>query len=280
VKKIVFNGKMLDEGTPVVSSSSRGLRFGDGCFETMKMVNGKLVLKELHFERLFSSLDILGFEIPKHFSAGELEEQILTLAKKNRNEQLGRIRLTVFGSNGGLFDAESCLPNFIIESYELSPTLGEFNENGLVIDVFRDARKAADNFSHIKSNSFLPYVQAVNWAKKKQLNDAVVLNAFDRIADTTIANLFIVSDGIIKTPALSEGCIAGVMRKHLLKSCRDEGLPIEETQITVDDLQNANEVFLTNIIRGVKWVKSVGDAGYTFKTSDLLYNKFIKPLWQ
>lgn len=270
----------MDEGTPIVSSASRGLRFGDGCFETMKLVKAKLVLKELHFERLFSSLETLGFKIPKHFSADEFEKQIIDLATKNGHQQMGRIRVTFFGSNGGLYDAESQIPNYILESFELSSTLGTFNDNGLVIDIFKDARKAADNFSHIKTNSFLPYVQAANWAKRNQLNDAIVLNAFDRVADTTISNLFIVSDGIIKTPALDEGCISGVMRKYLLQCCRKEGLPIEETQIAVDELLNANEVFLTNAIRGIKWVKQVGVAGYSFKTSALLYKKFIKPLFQ
>ena len=280
MNKIIFNGKFLNEGAPIISSASRGLRYGDGCFETMKMINGKLILKELHFERLFSSLETLQFKIPKHFSADEFEKQIIEVATKNGHQQLGRIRITIFGSDGGLYDADSHTPNYIIESFAISKTIGTFNDNGLVIDIFKDARKATDNFSHIKSNSFLPYVQAANWAKRNQLNDAIVLNAYDRVADTTIANLFIVSDGIIKTPALNEGCISGVMRKYLLQHCRKEGLPIEETQITVDDVENANEVFLTNAIRGIKWVKQVGVAGYSYNTSALLYNKFIKPLFQ
>ncbi len=279
MKKINFNGKLLDEGTPIVSSDSRGLRFGDGCFETMKLINGKLILKELHFERLFSSLETLGFEVPKTFTALALEEQVLSLIQKNGHEQHGRIRLTVFGGKGGLYDPEKRLPNYIIETWELSQTLGDFNENGLIIKIFKDSRKAADGFSHIKSNSFLSYVQAANWAKKNKLNDAIVLNSFDRIADTTIANLFLVADGVIKTPALNEGCISGVMRKFLIQSCRKEGLPLEETRISIDDLLNAQEVFLTNSIRGIKWVKQVGEAGYTVSVSQLLYHKFIKSLW-
>jgi len=280
VKKINFNGKYFDEATPIIESASRGLRFGDGCFETMKMIAGKLILKEFHFERLFSSLEILGFSLPKKFTVQELEEQVHALAKKNGHEQLGRIRLTVFAGNGGLYELENRLPNYLIETWELSTTIGDFNENGLIVDVFKDARKAADGFSHIKSNSFLPYVQAAHWARLQKLNDAIVLNAFDRIADATIANLFIVTDGIIKTPALSEGCIAGVMRKYLIQGVRKESLPFEETRLSVDDLVNAQEVFLTNSIRGIKWVKQVGEAGYTFSVSKLLYDKFIKPLWR
>jgi branched-chain amino acid aminotransferase len=280
LKKIIYNGKFIDAGTAIVAAQSRGLRYGDGCFETMKMVNAKIALKDFHFERLFSSLYALGFEMPKSFTAAEMEQQVISLAQKNQCTDHSRIWLAVFRSNGGLYDPENNFPNYIIEVEHLESSIGTFNENGLVVDVFKDARKAADNFSHIKSNNFLPYILAAAWAKKNQLNDAILLNSFDKIADTTIANIFIVTDGIIKTPALSEGCISGVMRKYLIQCCRKEGLPIEECQLTGDDLKNANEVFLTNVIRGIRWVREVGEAGYQFSISKMLYDKFVKPLWK
>jgi aminodeoxychorismate lyase len=279
VKKIIYNGKFVDAGTAIVSADNRGLRYGDGCFETMKVVKGRIALNELHFERLLSSLESLAFDVPKTFNAAALEEQVISLAGKNGATDHGRVRLMVFRNNGGLYDPEGHLPNYVIECAPLEKTVGSFNDNGLVVDVFKDARKVADNFSHIKSNSFLPYVVAAAWVKKNQLNDAILLNAFDNVADTTIANLFIVSDGIIKTPALSEGCIAGVMRRYLIENGRKEGLPIEECRITVDELQNAGEVFITNAIRGIRWVKQVGESGYRSSVSKMLYEKFVKPLW-
>jgi branched-subunit amino acid aminotransferase/4-amino-4-deoxychorismate lyase len=280
VKKIVFNGDYLDAGTAVASSESRGLRYGDGCFETMKMVNGKIVLKELHFERLFSSLDRLGFELPKAFNASTLEEAVTSLAKKNGDEGYARTRLMVFRGGGGLYDPANHRPNYVIETAGLEKSAGRFNENGLLADIYKEARKPADHFSHIKANSFLPYVVAANWAKKKKLDDAILLNAFDRVADTTIANVFIVYNGVIKTPALTEGCIAGVMRKHLLHCCREEGFPVQEAEITVDELQNATEIFLTNAIRGIRWVKQAGEGEYQYQVSKLLYDKFLVPLWK
>lgn len=243
----------------------------------MKIVKGKIVLQELHFERLFSSLDLLGFDID-NFKAPELEQQVISLAGKNGHEDHGRVRVTVFRGEGGLYEKQNEAPDHIIETWSLERSVGEFNDNGLQVDIFRDARKAADHFSHIKSNNFLPYAMAAGWAKKNKLNDAILLNSFDRVADATIANVFIVTNGIIKTPALTEGCISGVMRKYIIRQCRSEGIPVEECEISVGDIQNASEVFLTNSLRGIRWVKQVGDAGYGFEVSRLLYDRFIQQL--
>jgi branched-chain amino acid aminotransferase len=246
----------------------------------MKIVNGSISLKALHFERLLSSLDLLGFVLPKNLGAAELEAQVISLAKKNGHDAYGRARLNIFRRDGGLYDPVKKDPNFLIETFQLERTIGHLNDNGLTVDIYKDARKAADNFSHIKTNSGLPYVMAAHWAMKNKLNDALLLNPLDRLADSTIANVFVVSGGIIKTPALTEGCIGGVMRKHLIDCCRREAIPLEETGITVAELQNASEVFLTNAIRGIKWVKQVGQAGYHLQVAKLLYEKFVKKLWE
>jgi branched-subunit amino acid aminotransferase/4-amino-4-deoxychorismate lyase len=277
-EKIIYNGKLLDAETAIVSSKSRGLRYGDGCFETMKMKDGRIILYELHFERLFSSLELLGFELPMHFSSDNFKNEVEELAGKNRHKKHGRIRLTFFRGDGGLYGAENNLPNYVIETWKLEDEVGLFNENGLVTGIFKDARKAADNFSHIKANSFMPYILAANWAKKNRLNDALLLNSYDKIADATIANVFIVKDGVIKTPALTEGCIGGVMRRFLINCCKKEGLPIEETSLSVDDVAEASEIFLTNAIRRIQWVKQVGKDNYSFSVSKLLYDKFVKTL--
>jgi aminodeoxychorismate lyase len=277
--KIVYNGKFLSKGTAIVTSESRGLRFGDGCFETIKVVKGKIILNDLHFARLLSSLDTLGFDLPASFTSTMLSDKVLELVKKNKHVDYARVRINVFRGEGGLSDLENDLPNYIIESWQLDNTISDFNANGFVIDIYKDARKSCDHFSHIKSNNFLPYVLAAKWARNHQLNDALLLNASDRLADATIANVFIVNNGILETPAINEGCVSGVMRKYLINACRKEGIPVEETAVSVEDLQSASEVFLTNAIRGIRWVKQVGDMNYTCQVSRLLHRKLVKCLW-
>jgi branched-chain amino acid aminotransferase len=120
---------------------------------------------------------------------------------------------------------------------------------------------------------------AALWARQRHLNDAVLLNPYGRVADATIANVFIVKDGIIKTPALTEGAVNGVMRRHLLQCLRKENMPVEETQLEPEELLEASEVFLTNAIYGIRWVKQLGRSGYTNQLSSLLHRKFIKSLF-
>ncbi len=276
---MILNGKLMTEEHVNISPNNRSFRYGDGCFETMKIINGKISLADEHFERLFTSLELLQFDKPKQLTANALKEQIVLLATKNNHQKLGRIRLTFFRSDGGLYDPQNMLPNYIIQTWDLNAANNELNENGLVIDIYTDARKVCDRYSPIKSNNYLSYAMAALWAKKNHLNDALLLNPYDRIADATIANIWMIKDGIIKTPSLQEGCVNGVMRKHLLKCLRAEGIPVEETGITVDELLNAQELFVTNAIYGIKWIRQVGNSNYILHTAAILHKNFIKPLW-
>jgi len=273
-----YNGSIYHADKLLISPDNRSFRYGDGFFETMKMIHGKIILPDLHFERLFTSLELLQFERPAYFNAKYLEEQVIALAAKNQHSKQARIRLMIFRGNGGLYDAENHFPNQLIQTRALDKN-DKLNENGLVIDIFKDARKACDNYSHVKSNNYLSYAMAALWAKKNQLNDAILLNSYNRVADATIANVFIVKDGVVKTPALSEGCVAGVMRRYLLQSMHKENIPVEETSIEAEELLQASEVFLTNSIYGIKWVKCCGDNNYLQQTASFLYKKFISILF-
>ena len=212
----IYNNKVYPANFAVISSGNRSLRYGDGLFETMKMVKGNIINKEFHFERLFNGLSLLQFEIPKTFNAPFLEKKIKEIAAKNKHNNVTRIRLMLFRGNGGIFDPENLLPNYIIET-SLLPDENQLNEIGLVVDVFPDARKSCDLFSNLKSNNYLPYVMAGLFAKKNKLDDCIVLNSFERVCDSAIANVFIINDNNIYTPPLTEGCVAGTMRRWMLE---------------------------------------------------------------
>jgi branched-subunit amino acid aminotransferase/4-amino-4-deoxychorismate lyase len=275
---LMYDGKMRKSGIPLVSPDNRSFRYGDGFFETMKMADGKIILEHLHFKRLFTSLDLLKFKRPAHFTPAYLREQVAEIAAKNQHTRLARIRLTIFRGEGGLYEVEDHFPHHIVQSWELNPAIHSLNENGMVLGIYREARKACDGFSHVKSNNYLAYAMAALWAKEQKLNDALLLNSFNRVADATIANVFIVKDGLIKTPALSEGCVGGVMRKYLLQSLRKENMPVEETHLEIEEIMQASEIFLTNAIHGIKWVKQVGESGFTNQLSSLLHKNVVQPL--
>lgn len=274
---ICVNGKILPADEPALLVSNRGYRYGDGLFETMKVVNRQLLLEGYHFERLFSGLSLMKFDVPGLFTKEKISQEILQLCKKNSSEKLGRVRLSVFRGNGGLYDEDKTL-QYVIESWPLNESANKLNENGLVIDIFPDAEKSCDKFSNLKSANFLPYSMAAQYAKENKLNDCLVLNNSGGIADSTIANLFIIKDGLILTPALEEGCINGVMRRHLLIELRATGAAINETVITTGDIKNADEVFLTNAINGIRWVRHFRDKVYTNVKTVEIYNRFIRTI--
>jgi branched-chain amino acid aminotransferase len=168
----------------------------------------------------------------------------------------------VFRGNGGLYDPENHFPNYIIQTWPLVQADRLFNEKGLLIDIFPDGRKARDVFSNLKSNNYLVYAMAALYAKQRQLDDCLVLNSDGRVCDSTIANIFCIKNGIIYTTALSEGCVAGVMRRHVLEQVRQAGYPVFEKEIDTGFLQDADEIFLTNALQGLRWVKQFRESSY------------------
>lgn len=263
---LVVNGNLVERDKVHLSPDNHSYRYGDGLFETMKVVNGHLLLREYHFERLFSGCRLLEFSLPTHVNEQKFVSEIKKLIKENNCEELARIRLSVSRGNGGLYDCDNKV-SYLIECWPLEKHNSEINRNGLVIDIFPDARKSIDVFSNLKSANYLPYVMAAIWAKDNKVDDALVLNQHNRICDATSANIFWVKDGQVYTPSLGEGCVAGIMRRRIL----DLDTNIHESILTEDILLNADEVFLTNVIKGIRWVKQYHDKIYANAITSLLF---------
>ena len=270
-----FNGKIHLSGEPVLLASNRGFRYGDGLFETIKVVNGRIQLEGYHFERLFSGLLLLKYEMPGLFTEEKLKDLIIQLCQKNKCINLARVRLSVFRGNGGLYDDDRSL-QYMIECWPLSHSICKLNDNGLAIDIFPDARKSCDKFSNLKSANFLLYSMAALYAKEHKVNDCLVLNTLGNIADSSIANVFILKDGIVSTPALGQGCVNGVMRKYVIQKMRDVGCQVLESKILIEDVETADEIFLTNAITGIRWVKQFRDIRYLNEKINEIYGYVVK----
>lgn len=266
-----YNGQLLGADAGFISPDMRGFKFGDGCFETMKVVAGQLLLAQFHFERLLEALDRLGFILPDYYTPAWLHGQVQQLIAANGHREAARVRVTVFRGNGGVYGAIDPFPHTVVQSWALQQS--GWQEKGLHVDICREVLKAADRFSHIKSGNYLCYTLAARWAQERQLDDALVLNQWGRVADATIANVFVVHDGVVKTPAPEEGCIGGVMRRYLLAAMRATGWEVQEAQITEEILAGATEVFLTNAISGIRWVEQLGQYRYRCQLSPVLFKK-------
>lgn len=258
-----YNGKLLPEGTPVFGPDNRGLRFGDGLFETMKFEKGRLIFFDEHMDRFWKGLGKLGFELPLLFTKDSLHKQVTDLLKKN-GHLAARIRLTAVRGNGGLYDPANHYPNVIIQSWPIQGDPG-LNVNGLQLCIYREALKPCDAFSNLKHNNYLCYLMGALYSKKNKCNDAVILNQHLRVCDSTIANIFIIKDKALYTPSLAEGCISGIIRQYLLHTLPSLGFNIKEEAITEELLMDADEVFLSNSIYNIRWVASVNGKTYGFE---------------
>ncbi len=271
-----LNGKYFTENENHLSINNRSFRYGDGFFETMKVIDDKILLKDLHFERIINSFKILKFVFPQHFTFETLEQNILQTVKKNKHQLLARVRINFFRKDGELFDASNYQVNTLIQSFELNEAFNELNKNGLVIDVYPYAKKSTDIFSNIKTNNYLPYAMAAIWAKENKLNDALLLNSNHHISDSCIANIFIIVGENIITPSLESGCVNGVMRKNIIQQLQQKKINVIEKQINIDEVLQADEFFLTNAIKGISWVKQCGHSNYTnFKIQSIYKQIFL-----
>jgi branched-chain amino acid aminotransferase len=218
-------------------------------------------------------MQLLGFKIPPLLSPQKLTQDIRLLCEKNNCTALARIRLAACRGNGGISDGSDQL-HYTIEAWPLGQSINRLNENGFIVDIYPDARKSCDRLSNLKSANYLPYVMAARYAKQQQYNDALVLNMHDRVADASIANIFLVKDHTLYTPSLEEGCVNGVMRRWLV-----ETFGAVETTVSVADILAADELFLTNAIYGIRWIKQFRTKTYTGSEPGKIHRQLVKEVW-
>jgi len=248
----IYNDRFYKSTENAVSFSDHSLKYGDGLFETMKVEYFVVVLRQYHFERLYSGLKLMGIKVPSSFTPEYIEAKLRELLDRNEHTKIVRVRLSIFRNAPDMFEVNNSF-NYIIQTFALEQ-YDELNDKGLSLGVYKDWRKPYDIFSNLKTNSHLPYFMAAQFATNHKLSDSVILNTYGHVCDTAIANIFIIKDNIISTPSLEDGCIAGVMRRHVIQKLNIH-YTVNEKSITPRELWEADEVFLTNTIRGIRWAE-------------------------
>ncbi|WP_431211385.1 aminotransferase class IV [Puia sp. P3] len=273
-----YNGILYPSDRPLLTADNRGFRYGDGLFETLFVGPGGIRLSSYHFDRLVSGMRLLDLDVPPGF-AEKIAGEVLTLCEANGSFASGaaRVRLAVFRGESSFTGPVDRQPNYIIQSWPLA-IAGDADETGLVLGLFPDGRKACDVLANLKSSNYLLYILAAQYARKQGLDECLVLNSRERLADATIASLFYVRDSVFYTPPLSEGVVDGVMRRYLLEALPGAGYTVVEQPVTVPDLMDADEVFLTNAIRGVIWVGAFQGRRFGRRLSAVVDEQLVKTL--
>ncbi len=270
---INYDGKLYPENEKIFTINNRAFKYGDAVFETIRVINGQPVFVHDHFTRLKKGMDLLRMNtIPLTFE--ELYEQILHLIEKNKITEGARVRITVFRVGEGLYTPINDTKSYVIEAIPISKNLYELNEEGLHIDLYTDIKVHPTILTQIKTTNKIPNVLTGIYKKEHDLDDCLMINEQHHIVEAISSNVFLYKNNTLYTPSISEGCIDGITRKHIIEVANSMNITVIEGAVTGSMLLQTDELFLTNSIAGIKWVKEHRGKFYTNETTKLILEKF------
>jgi branched-chain amino acid aminotransferase len=272
---INFNGDIIPANTRLLAINNRAFRYGDGLFETMRLMKGQLKFPDLHAGRLQRGMKALKIDGYSQMDTWFLKEKATDLARRNKAKH-GRLRLTVFRDSEGLYTPSQNKMAWCLELQPLDEPRYFLNEKGLIADVFADLPKPINYLSNVKTCNSLIYVMAGIYKTQHKLDDVFLLNQNGFLCEAGSSNIFISYQNHLYTPALSEGCVEGVMRQVIITLAKQAGIPVTEAQISPDILYEAEEVFLTNAVRGIQSVMGFGVRRYFNEVSKMLMDELNK----
>ena len=267
-----FNGTLV-VNTANSLAENRGFLLGDAVFETFKIVNNRILFLEDHYFRLMSSMRILRMEIPMNFTMEFLEQQILELIQINEIEDSARVRMTVFRNSGGFYLPETNDISYLIQSSELKSNQYVLNNDRYEVDLFKDYYVTKQLLSSIKSTNKAVQIVGSIFAKENDLQNCLLLNDSKNVIEALNGNLFMLKDGKLTTPPISEGCLNGIMRKQILSIVKKMNVEVVEEIISPFDLQKADELFVTNVIQGVQSVTKYRKKDFTNEFATKIINE-------
>ncbi|WP_316793886.1 aminotransferase class IV [Pedobacter frigoris] len=270
---IIHNDEFIPVNQPILTAHNRGFRYGDGLFESMRMVNGKLKFAEQHADRLKAGMKALKMEGANLLDEYFLKQKTAELCKKNKLKDNVRFRLSVYREGEGLYTPATNKSGYVLEASPLTESTYELNKKGLIVDVYDELTKSVDKLANYKTCNSLVYVMAGLYKKQHSLDEVFILNHNGFLCESISSNVFVVYNKQIYTPALSEGCISGVMRGVVMNIAKTNNIQIVEAQINPEVLKEAEEVFITNAIGGIRWVMGYGRKRYFNEVTKLLSAK-------
>ncbi|MBC5864408.1 aminotransferase class IV [Flavobacterium turcicum] len=249
---INFNGTLLPQDNTELTQN-RGFLYGDAVFETLKICNGKILFLEDHYFRLMASMRVIRMEIPMNFTLEFLEEQVLEVVKAKDILSSARARITVCRNDGGFYLPTTNTISYLIHATSLDDAQYVFHKSDYEVDLFKDFYITKQLLSSIKTTNKLVNITGSIFASENGLDNCLLLNDSKNVVEALQGNLFMRVGNKLITPPLTEGCLNGIMRKQILQLAKKvDGLEVVEDIISPFDLQKADELFLTNVIQGVR----------------------------
>ena len=240
--------ELVDADQARVSVFDHGITVGDGVFETLKVLGGEPLALTRHLHRLVRSCEVLGLQPPNLDDIREAVGEVIR--SEPEASDLGRLRITFTGGAGPLAsDRQDGSHTTIIALRSMQPWPS--TTSAIVVPWVRNERSAVTG---AKATSYAENVVALEWAHQRGFSEGLFVNTIGQLSEGTGTNVFAVKDGDVLTPPLSSGCLAGITRELLL----EWGLATE-AELSLQDLESADEVFLTSSTRDVHPVAKLGD---------------------
>lgn len=273
---INFNGFLYREDEKVFTVNNRAFKYGDALFETIRVIDGKPCFLEDHFVRLKKGMQVLKMH-SANISFKDLKDQMIRLIQKNHIKKGGKIRLTVFRTADGLYTPdENEGKSYVIEAIPLNSNNYKLNEKGSCVDIYNELKIRRDVLSHIKTTNKIPNVLTGIYKRENKLDDCIVLNDQDRIVEAISSNIFLYKNNNLYTPSLDEGCMDGIMRRQVLRIAKEMNINVFEGMVNGSMLLQADELFLTNAIKGIEWVVAYKEKRYFNKATKEILEQLNK----
>ena len=273
------NGTILSNDAPTIQAGNRGHVYGDGVFESIRIMNGIPLNTENHVRRLLEGAKAIKMRPASFFTNQFFQDKIIELTQKSGITEGARCRISLDRVTGGAYKPESNESSYFIEVYPYESNNFELNAKGLEIDLYTDIKKQKNFLSTFKTKSGLIYVMAAINAVERKLDDVLITNDRGGILESSSCNVFVVSNGVLYTPGLEEGCLAGTMRMQIINLAIRNNIKVYECNILPQNLLAADEIFFTNAIRGVNWVSGYRTKRY-FNTMSRRFVALLNDYWE
>lgn len=276
-----IDGALCTESEAHIPVNDHGLLYGDGVFEGLRFYHGRVFRLDEHLDRLFDSATAINL-VPA-MTRKEMK-CALNAAIEKAGTIDGYIRLVITRGSGPLgIDPSQCLqPRTIIIVDHLVMVAPEKLEHGVNTIISSVRRLGPDQLDpRIKSLNYMNQILARMEAKAAGADEAILLNSFGRVAEGSADNIFIVKDGRLLTPPLTEGALAGITRGAILDCAQSLGIPNAEVPLAPLDLYTADECFLSGTGAELIPVATIsgrilGPPGTMFRTLSMAFRALIE----
>jgi branched-chain amino acid aminotransferase len=262
---VFFNGEFLVENDIEISSFYRAINYGDGFFESIKIINSIPINLSLHLNRIRHSLNVL------HMTNKYISEDIVCHIKdliKSNQILYGSLKINISRSGNGKYLPNNFTSNILITTKK---GLSYKQNNSISICLFSDEYKSRGLLSSLKSSNSLIYILGTIYAESKGFENALILNDNNNVIEATNSNIFIVKNNKISTPPIKDGCVDGVMRKWITNN---ENIHIKS--VSINEIYDSEEIFISNTISGITPVRKIDNQDFDiFNNANRLQHKII-----